>query len=208
MIIDFTSSQQWMDFKRYRNSAWVQFLLSIVVLGIGISATFSGIQRYQDVQKKLAYSYVGADYPENFPIPNQGYVAMAVEESTHYSIFGAEAREEWATNQPIGEGYVKMGPEGRGYAVSMFHQLHCLRLMRYALSGVYDAYASGHMHHCLNYLRQEILCSPDLTLEPADVLSRDFEVDRVGGIHVCKDWNESYKSAGEAWKYHPNITTS
>ncbi|KAH9053135.1 hypothetical protein EDB87DRAFT_1569667, partial [Lactarius vividus] len=36
-----------------------------------------------------------------------------------------------------------------------------------------------HEQHCLNYLRQKELCHPDLTLEPIDFATREFEVDRV-----------------------------
>ena len=124
-------------------------------------------------------------------------VAMKTEESVHYSLVDQEAREEWATNQVDGGGYVVLGPEDRGFAVSMSHQLHCLRSMRYALSGHYEEYYQDHMQHCLNYLRQEILCSPNLTLEPANVLDRDFEVERTGAVHVCRDWRVLYKDVAE-----------
>jgi hypothetical protein len=44
-----------------------------------------------------------------------------------------------------------------------------------------------------------ILCSPDLTLESADVLSRDFEVDRIGATHICSDWGALYAEAEKNW---------
>ncbi|KAG7451996.1 uncharacterized protein BT62DRAFT_926199 [Guyanagaster necrorhizus] len=46
------------------------------------------------------------------------------------------------------------------------------------------------MQPCLTYLRQMILCNPDLTLEPADVLTWDHEIKRTGATHVCKDWSK------------------
>ena len=42
--------------------------------------------------------------------------------------------------------------------------------------------------HCLNYLRQQALCHLDLTLEPGDFATRDFDVDRVWETHVCYDF--------------------
>ena len=44
-----------------------------------------------------------------------------------------------------------------------------------------------------------ILCSPNLTLEPANVLTRDFEVDRVGATHVCLDWSVLYSDMSNNW---------
>ncbi|KAJ7493680.1 hypothetical protein FB451DRAFT_1215116 [Mycena latifolia] len=146
------------------------------------------------------YSYIGDDYPELWEISSLRQVGMTVEESRSYPIEGGHnALEMWATTSSQGFGYVRLGSEKRAFAISMFHQLHCVRLLRAALAGRYDTYARGHMHHCLNYLRQMILCSPNLTLEPADVLSRDFEVDRIGATHVCSDWSTMYRDAAENW---------
>jgi hypothetical protein len=79
---------------------------------------------------------------------------MTVEETRALPIHGVDAREIWATTSSKGFGYVRLGPEHRAFAVAMFHQLHCVRLIRSALDGHYDATARGHMHHCLNYIRQ------------------------------------------------------
>lgn len=48
-------------------------------------------------------------------------------------------------------------------------------------------------------MQQMILCSPDLTLEPFDVLDRDFEVDRFGATHTCPDWNVMYEEMEDNW---------
>ncbi|THV05115.1 hypothetical protein K435DRAFT_647990, partial [Dendrothele bispora CBS 962.96] len=119
-------------------------------------------------------------------------VLMTTEESRHYSITGPDALEEWASTAARGFGYIQLGGHQRLFAVSMFHQFHCLRLMRYALEGRHDEGSQGHMQHCLTYLRQMILCHPDLTLEPADILDdeRDYEMRRLGSTHVCKDWTK------------------
>ncbi|KAJ7662325.1 hypothetical protein B0H17DRAFT_1020178 [Mycena rosella] len=151
------------------------------------------------------YSYVGDDYPELWPVSLLQEVAMTVEETWSYPIHGDDAQELWATTSSKGFGYVRLGPEHRAFAVAMFHQLHCVRLLRAALDGRYDAVSRGHMHHCLNYIRQMILCSPNLTLEPPDVLSRDFEIGRIGATHVCSDWSAMYRDAAENWAEWFNI---
>ncbi|KAJ7153217.1 hypothetical protein C8R46DRAFT_1166192 [Mycena filopes] len=156
-------------------------------------------------------TYVGDDYPELWDAPSPNFVAMTVQETHQYPIHGGhDALEMWATTNAKGFGYVRLGNEQRAFAVSMFHQLHCVRLMRAGLAGRYDAYARGHMQHCLNYIRQMILCSPDLTLEPPDVLTRDFELDRVGATHICSDWESMYTEAASnfgRW-YRPANSTS
>ncbi|KAK0466169.1 uncharacterized protein EV420DRAFT_1510297 [Desarmillaria tabescens] len=53
-------------------------------------------------------------------------------------------------------------------------------------------------------IRQMILCNPDLTLEPADMLTRNYEIKRVGATHVCKDWSRVY----EEMERNVNATTS
>ncbi|KAF7347013.1 Hydrolase-4 domain-containing protein [Mycena venus] len=147
----------------------------------------------------IEHTYIGDDYPELWDINSDSRVAMLVEETRFYPIEGGDAQELWATSSPKGFGYVRLGAEERAFAVSMFHQLHCTRLMRAALAGSYDTSAKAHMQHCLNYIRQMTLCSPDLTLEPANVLSRNFEVERAGATHVCADWSALYTAAAKNW---------
>lgn len=140
---------------------------------------------------------------------------MIIEESSHYPIVGPDAREEWASSAAKGFGYVRLGPLHRPFAVSMYHQFHCLRLLSSGLSTAFtpnpnfdtsgshsrlDDEATWHIGHCLNYLRQMILCSPDYTLEPADVLERDYEKERLGGsVHVCMDWERLYEEVAGNW---------
>ncbi|KAI0686661.1 hypothetical protein C8T65DRAFT_835453 [Cerioporus squamosus] len=146
------------------------------------------------------YSYVGDDYPEHWPLPPADPVALVVEDPAHYPIFGPDAREEWASSTPKGFGYMRLGPEHRPFSVSMFHEYHCLRVMRAGLAGNYRPQTITHIGHCLVYLRQMILCDPDLTLEPPDALARDLEVERAGAIHVCKDWRQVYDAMASNWE--------
>ncbi|KAF7329192.1 Hydrolase-4 domain-containing protein [Mycena kentingensis (nom. inval.)] len=142
-----------------------------------------------------AYSYIGDDFPERWNIPLTSPVGMLVQESRAYPMHGDDAMERWATSTSDGFGYVRLGDEQRAFAAAMFHEMHCVRLMRAALSGRYDEMSRGHMTHCLNYIRQFILCTPDLTLEPPDILTRDFDSERIGSTHVCTDWSVFYDEA-------------
>lgn len=82
---------------------------------------------------------------------------MRMEEARAYPIHGRDALERWASSAAKGFGYVRLGPEKRAFAVSMFHQLHCMRLLRSALDGRYDSYTRGHTQHCLNYIRVRLI---------------------------------------------------
>ncbi|KAJ7830822.1 hypothetical protein B0H14DRAFT_2806504 [Mycena olivaceomarginata] len=131
---------------------------------------------------RRSYSYLGDDFPE-FYMPVRGDlppVAMTMEETRHTrsraptrSMNGPPA-PRWATAV-----HVRLGPEYRGFAMGMFHELHCLHVMRLVL-GENDKGA------------------------PADVLTRDFETDRVGATHVCKDWSMVYdETADNWWQWEP-----
>ena len=124
---------------------------------------------------------------------------MVVEESVHYSITAPEAINEWLYNSPFGTGSVRLGPNKRGFFVSMFHELHCLRLMRTALASAPKSPMIDHSFHCLNYLRQSALCASDTTLEPGDFMQRDFTLDRIGATHVCRDWDPIYEDLRINW---------
>lgn len=52
-----------------------------------------------------------------------------------------------------------------------------------------------------------VLCHPDLTLEPFDPLERDFEVERVGATHVCRDWTAVLENLDRNWDEWVNGTS-
>jgi hypothetical protein len=56
-----------------------------------------------------------------------------------------------------------------------------------------DAIVQGdpghHTRHCLNLLREVVLCTSDTTLDP---LNTPHGTDGVGVVHVCRDWQKVY----------------
>jgi hypothetical protein len=151
-----------------------------------------------DVHCGIHLAWVTDDFPEFWQV-EADEIAMVVEESTRYSIIGIDAKEDWASNSPAGFGYLRVGPEKRHYALDLAHQLHCLRNLRAGLAGNHAPEMLWHVQHCLNFLRMMMMCSPNLTLEPADVLERDFEVHRTGATHVCRDWRQYFEKMEENW---------
>lgn len=113
---------------------------------------------------------------------------LIAEESYHYSADEPASRREWDYHRPTSHGgVVRIGPHNRTFYVSSVHQLHCLQTFFWDLAGITHV-SLEHHQHCLNYLRQRILCDADLTLETGDYRTRDFGKNRQGATFVCRDW--------------------
>ncbi|PCH39114.1 hypothetical protein WOLCODRAFT_85109 [Wolfiporia cocos MD-104 SS10] len=148
-------------------------------------------------------AYQGHDHPQTLPLADIDLVALTVEESVHYPLSGSDSDDEWNSLSSEGYGYVRLGLNNRLFIVTMFHELHCLRMLNFAFGG--DRVATPeHIRHCLGYLKEGILCSPDLTIEPGNFEERDFEVERTGATHICRDWSAVYPVMSEnyrSWKH-------
>lgn len=162
---------------------------------------------------------LGDDWPPFYPLELKRKVEMVVEESVHYydassSAGGsARARDEWRFQRGFGfDGAARLGDENRTFAVSLYHQTHCLLNLHAQLAISSPSSSSppiidgddrrpryAHLQHCLNYLRQQALCHPDLTLEPGDFTKRDFDVDRQGETHVCRDFETAWDHNTLRW---------
>jgi len=82
-------------------------------------------------------------------------------------------------------------PDSQIHTVSLFHQLTCLGIIR-------SDYASNRStslsQHCLNYLRQSVLCLADTRLEPVR-RAKPPNVVILAGDYECKDWTALYEAA-------------
>ncbi|KAK3356665.1 hypothetical protein B0T25DRAFT_453277, partial [Lasiosphaeria hispida] len=85
--------------------------------------------------------------------------------------------------------------------VSVFHQIHCLNMIRRSLSAsvanptefhylIPQLYR--HWDHCFDYVRQALMCAADVTLENletrADGKTLLASVDGWGTTHMCRDY--------------------
>ncbi|PHH78507.1 hypothetical protein CDD82_3016 [Ophiocordyceps australis] len=126
-----------------------------------------------------------------------------------------ETDAAWNALLPFGRGYVfvdepsqyslEPGIEtdwGQIYSVSMYHQMHCLglvrrnywRLLNAILQNSTDTYAeaehqfvNSHTGHCFDYFRQSFECAADMTLEwpRLEEDGRRYQVDGGDIPHVC-----------------------
>ncbi|MCJ1234689.1 hypothetical protein MMC14_002652 [Varicellaria rhodocarpa] len=117
----------------------------------------------------------------------------------------------------------------RHYGVSMFHQLHCLGMIReLVLRGTLGGDASiaqmnpddsddkdeePHWLHCFNYIAEGIICAADSTIEPPRIKEQKdgknrSVIDGIGHTHQCRDskpvWDivfNSEKAPPKAWAF-------
>jgi hypothetical protein len=142
---------------------------------------------------------LGDDWPPFFPLNLEWEVEMVVEESVHYAP-DPMAEDEWWSERGVGfDGAGRIGANNRTFAVSLYHQEHCLLYLYRQLTNRTTKSQVPHYQHCLNYLREQALCHPDLTLEPGDFVTRNFEVDRVGQVHTCRDFETAWDYNTKSW---------
>ncbi|TFK41685.1 hypothetical protein BDQ12DRAFT_392738 [Crucibulum laeve] len=172
-------------------------------------------QYRQDVADQ--YTWLEGDYPNALPL-DLPQAALTIENSHHYALNAPSSDAEYLSMYPGQLGFLRLGPNKRFFGIAMYHQLHCLDSLRQAIIHGPDwmhhsrrAMMGGadplgkrdqvpHADHCLNYLRQTILCSADMTLEPELVLGSQDVGEGLAVTHVCKDWSAVHDFAEKNWE--------
>ncbi|KAF9734189.1 hypothetical protein PMIN01_07092 [Paraphaeosphaeria minitans] len=90
---------------------------------------------------------------------------------------GPSTRFPWDTERSI-------------YYIKGFHDLHCLKLIRKAIVSKHNqdnrTFTLSHLYHCLDGLRQDVMCTADDTPMPALVAHHVGD----GQLRRCRDWNK------------------
>ncbi|KAH9915532.1 uncharacterized protein B0H18DRAFT_1041295 [Fomitopsis serialis] len=168
----------------------VVLALANIYLDVLLSRAARRVARRRE-RPLATYSFLDDDRPPLFPAKGaKRAVRMSVEESAHYDLLGPHASEEWLWISTVGDGDPRLGPRQRIFGLGMTHQQHCLQYLLDALQAPHAAHGEHREHpeHCLNHIRQYVLCDADVTLEPADVLARNWTEARWAGEHRCVDW--------------------
>lgn len=115
-----------------------------------------------------------------------------------YQYNTTEGAEEYVRLLPSGGHTILLDHDQSGvlphpavYTVTLFHQLKCLDIIRQKFATTTDG-SPALVQHCLNYLRQIILCYPNLRLEPAINAAGNA---MRGYDTVCRDWSVIYEEA-------------
>ncbi|PBK82903.1 hypothetical protein ARMGADRAFT_1170852 [Armillaria gallica] len=150
---------------------------------------------------------------DSWQIPALDPILMAFEDSVHYSIHGAVAKAEWDSLVP-GDGLIYLGEQAseRPFMISMFHELRCLGIIREGLLARWKDIDNplppeetpAVIRHCLNYLRQMIICRCDIVVESL------MEMPSTGypDLYLCKDWSAVYDEAVKNQQLHANKTSN
>ncbi|KAI0197961.1 hypothetical protein F4808DRAFT_437230 [Astrocystis sublimbata] len=116
----------------------------------------------------------------------------------------AETNKLWESIFPPHGGFFHdpvIAPYGASLAV--YHQLHCVDAIRQAYYVLFDAVKYGvnvtfsdlndyetdwHTRHCIDFLRQMLMCNPDLTVEYVNPSLGG--ITGLDGEHVCIVWED------------------
>jgi len=120
--------------------------------------------------------------------------------------------QAWDEMFPLYGGFFqhpKFAPQRSGLAV--FHQLHCLNGIRQGYWSMKESRnherAESHQHvpdphirHCIDYLRQSLMCHTDTNIEP--VIEDLHGVKGFGTEHQCRDFNRAKEWVTEWEDFH------
>ncbi|KAF4633861.1 hypothetical protein G7Y89_g4258 [Cudoniella acicularis] len=126
-------------------------------------------------------------------------------------------RAAWEALFPTQGGFFKhpdLAPECS--ALSIFHQLHCLNGIREAYWFLFEAASFSaaikldeqslpmeasppHIRHCIDLIRQSLMCRPDITIEPKNHVRGG--VSGFGVQHRCQDWGQVLAWVGKWENY-------
>ena len=163
------------------------------------------IQSSEPSEPPSPQSYLGDDYPLHYPMGDlEDPVAMTLHESVHFTLNASDPviAAEWESlaSHPDGFGRTRLGPNHRLFVMTFYHQLHCIWKFQQALVDRSDPTASQHhVQHCLNYLRQTLLCDAAESVEEGNFMDKDFDQDRIGDTLVCQDWEKVYSVLDSAY---------
>ncbi|OAA56509.1 hypothetical protein LEL_10959 [Akanthomyces lecanii RCEF 1005] len=99
-------------------------------------------------------------------------------------------------------------------SLDVFHQLHCVDLLRKAthreyydkhegsFAGAPENVVQGHLQHCVEMLRQTLMCHGDISLLTYNwVEGRSMPHPNFNTVHTCKKWDTLIK-----WNMHRDVT--
>ncbi|KAF2108392.1 hypothetical protein BDV96DRAFT_692759 [Lophiotrema nucula] len=184
--------------KRARRFRW---LIDTILILVNISLSFLLLRDFR-TENSSSSIQVGSDFTGTGPDFPTKIVRFAADESfvpTNTSeYFSDGVLAKWNTMMPAGAGWGAVKGD-TFFTTTMTHQLHCVFMMMRIYSNLLENRRANlssdyHSHylHCVDYLRQGIMCSADLTMEPHGPADADDNGPLDGswnGHHVCKDYS-------------------
>ncbi|KAH7419951.1 hypothetical protein BKA64DRAFT_699954 [Cadophora sp. MPI-SDFR-AT-0126] len=184
------------------------------ILGFAVGQNWDGGKHILDTSWSQSQAEL---LPPQAFLPNIPMKEMKFDFPTEYEDTGPEGDKLWNDMMPIGSGFIRVPyprrfdmpqskaidndpDEGEIYSLSITHQLHCLAVIRHVIMKYEKRDKSrfagdGHEYHCIDYIRQAIICAGDTTLDYAEVVTGADGVERRLGFtganstHQCRDWD-------------------
>ncbi|KAH7350825.1 hypothetical protein BKA65DRAFT_535923 [Rhexocercosporidium sp. MPI-PUGE-AT-0058] len=194
---------------------WVFVAMLSFGVGFGVGQSWNGEGRIQGVDW-FQSSQNGLLPPQAF-LPEIPTKEVKFDFPTKFEDTAPEADKLWNDLMPIGSGFIRVPyprrfdmpqskaieddpEEGEVYSLSIAHQLHCLAVIRHVIMKYEKRDKSrfagdGHEYHCIDYIRQSLLCAGDTTLDYAEIRRGSDGVERRRGFtganstHQCRDWD-------------------
>ncbi|KAK0476495.1 hypothetical protein IW261DRAFT_1367875 [Armillaria novae-zelandiae] len=192
---------------KWREKTYIgMILLQAIVLAFSLIINFRGTTHCQPifVDRPMLYS------PAQEALENEVKVfTVGREEKTIYQGFDAETDRAWGDlyNHTLlkipksqaallpNKTYPIYGEDGYYLAgLDVFHQLHCLHVIRHALYKDHfdDPHANPeHVSHCVDAIRQSLMCSADISV---NVWQWRHELSAVVGyssqVHSCRNFDK------------------
>ncbi|KAG9222287.1 hypothetical protein CCMSSC00406_0006584 [Pleurotus cornucopiae] len=127
-------------------------------------------------------------------------VYMNMENSVHYAFNTPEGAREWNASLPPNADRLRIGDSPQLFTISLFHQLRCLDIIRNGIAVFRSSKTpdppDALVHHCMNYIRQMIMCRANTDLESV----RSHVGPRVAvseTTHRCRDWTRTFYADDE-----------
>ncbi|KAK0511063.1 hypothetical protein JMJ35_006615 [Cladonia borealis] len=184
--------------RKYRqiSTGWTVTLLVVAACVVGMTSFAAG--RYS-VHKKFANELSLVPYPFSAEPSHK----IALEFNKTFTESSAQADRAWKDVMPPEGGFFDYPSPGEGRATfSVYHQMHCLNGIRKSYWTFVEAALSGrvlrkdeighmaapaHVQHCIDFLRQSLMCKADTTIEIRD--EAIMGVKGFGVRHECVDWD-------------------
>ncbi|KAF7856953.1 hypothetical protein EAF04_009713 [Stromatinia cepivora] len=120
---------------------------------------------------------------------------LAVSDPQTVSYGGGVKLSEFAQDESM------FKPSDEGFVLAVMHQIHCVAVIKHAIGEYQGKYSSEtppeHLDHCIEYLRQAVMCHGDLTLEGPNVTTYPQRVNGDGSEHRCRDWGKLIQAVRE-----------
>ncbi|KAK5997738.1 hypothetical protein PT974_00095 [Cladobotryum mycophilum] len=211
---------KWSGQRRSRPSLSAVFVvLPLTILAICVVILYSFIP-FRDLAS-CPETHVPA-LPDKNDVKNR---LVLFEEKEEYKNLSHEYDSSWnKILGPNGGFLVKLdeNDQRHHFGISMFHQMHCLIMIRGAVQALYskleqagieipdveergehshaDHFDSNHWLHCFDYLRQTLLCNADGTVERPRLNTHGVGVVDGMGERKCRDWDALYELSKESIK--------